>query len=113
MMRNTTLNLPDALVQRAKALATQNGTTMTALVREHLERITGYREAQAQADDPLMAFSEGRMGKEAAIRALGCRDYAQLLIRPGEHNLPFPKLPAYELESMADTFARLMSAQKV
>lgn len=106
MLRNTTLNLPDALVQRAKAYASQHGTTMTALVREHLERVTGYREQQAQADDPLVAFSEGRMARAAAIRALGLRDYAQLLIRLGEHDLPLPKLPAHEVEAMADSFAR-------
>ena len=107
MMRNTTLNLPDALVQQAKAYASRHGTTMTALVREHLERVTGYKPPQAQADDPLVAFSAGRMSKEAAIRALGLRDYAQLLIRLGEQNLPLPKLPAHEVEAMADTFARL------
>lgn len=112
MMRNTTLNLPDALVQRAKAYASQHGTTMTAIVREHLERVTGYKETEARADDPLLAFSEGRTSKEAAIRALGLRDYAQLLICLGERGLPLPKLPAHEVEAMADTFARLWHGQR-
>ena len=108
MMRNTTLNLPNDLVQRTKAYAAQHGTTMTALVREHLERVTGYREEQARTNDPLVAFSGGRMAKEAAIRALGLRDYAQLLVSLGERNLPLPKLPAHELEAMTDTFVGLL-----
>jgi Family of unknown function (DUF6364) len=108
MMRNTTLNLPDALVQHAKAYAAQQGTTMTALVREHLERVTGYREERERANDPLVACSEGRMAKETAIRALGLRDYAQLLVSLGERNLPLPKLRAHELETMTDTFVGLL-----
>jgi hypothetical protein len=52
------------------------------------------------------------MTKEAAIRALGLRDYAQLLICLGEHDLPLPKLPAHEVEAMADTFARLMGDKR-
>lgn len=112
MMRNTTLNLPDALVQRAKAYASQHGTTMTALIRDHLERVTGYKDPQAPSNNPLVAFSEGRMSKEAAIRALGLRDYAQLLIRLGEHGLPLPKLPAHEVEAMADSFARLWRGER-
>lgn len=106
-MRNTTMNLPDDLVQRAKAYAAQHGTTMTALVREHLERVTGRGEEQSIADEPLVAFSKGRMTKEAAIRALGLRDYAQLLVSLGQRDLPLPKLPAHEVEAMADTFVRL------
>jgi hypothetical protein len=109
MMRNTTLNLPNDLVQSAKAYAAQHGTTMTALVREHLERITGYSEEQERTNDPLVAFSEGRMAKEAAIRALGLRDYAQLLVCLGERNLFLPKLPPHELEAMTDTFIGLFN----
>jgi len=107
MMRNTTMNLPDDLVQRAKSYAAQNGTTMTALVREHLERVTGYREQPALTDDPLVAFCEGRIASNAAMRALGLRDYAQLLVSLGQRDLPMPKLPAHEVEAMVDTFIRL------
>ena len=112
MMRNTTLNLPDDLVQRAKAYAAQHGTTMTALVREHLERVTGYDKEQARANDALLAFSEGRMSKETAIRALGLRDYAQLLISLGERNLPLPKAPAREIESMTGAFVGLLKRRR-
>lgn len=106
-MRNTTFNLPDELVQHAKAYAAQHGTTMTALVRDHLERITGYRSAPPEPGDPSTVFSGGRMSKEAAIKALGLRDYAQLLLMLGERNLPLPRLPPHEVEAMVDTFVRL------
>ena len=40
MLRNTTFNLPDDLVARAKSYAATHGTTMTAIIREHLEAVT-------------------------------------------------------------------------
>ena len=61
MMRNTTLNLPDSLVQHAKSYAAQHGTTLTAFLRDNLEQVTGYQAESPRADDPLAAFSEGRM----------------------------------------------------
>lgn len=107
MMRNTTLNLPDALIRHAKTYAAQHGTTVTALVREHLERVTGFHRPPTQSDDPLRAFSEGRMAREAAIRALGLRDYAQLLLLLGERALPLPGLPSHQVDAMADALVRL------
>jgi len=41
------------------------------------------------------------------MRALGLRDYAQLLVSLGQRDLPMPKLPAHEVEAMVDTFIRL------
>ena len=108
MMRNTTVNLPDDLVQQAKAYAAQHGTTMTALIRDHLERVTGYRAAKPRQSDPLVAFSEGRMTKEAAVAALGLRDYSDLLLALGKRGLPLPSLPRHEVEAMADTMVRLL-----
>ena len=35
--KNTTLNLPASLIARTKAYAAAEGTTMTAIVRSHLE----------------------------------------------------------------------------
>ncbi len=103
MMRNTTFNLPDDLLQHAKAYAAQHGTTVTALVRDHLERVTGYGAQLKPQDDPLVAFSEGRLSKEAAVTALGLRDYSDLLLTLGEHGLRLPSLPRHEVEAMADT----------
>lgn len=111
MLRNTTFNLPDDLVQHAKAYAAEHGTTVTALVRNHLERVTGYRVARQQATDPLAAFSEGRTTKEAAIAALGLRDYSDLLLCLGQAGLPMPSLPRHEVEAMADTMVRLLGRE--
>ena len=99
MLRNTTLNLPDELVQRTKAYAAEHGTTMTALIRGFLERVTGYSANEQGLDDPLVAFSEGRLGRSEAVRAAGLRDYAQLLVALGERDLPLPMLPRHEIEA--------------
>jgi plasmid stability protein len=107
MLKNTTFNLPDELVARAKAYAAAHGATLTSLIREHLEAITAGDAPEAVASDVLLEFSRGRIPKGEAIKALGLRDYADLLIALGEADLPLPKLPAHEIENQAATFARI------
>jgi len=46
---NVTLSLDEALVQRARKLAHQRGTSLNQLVRDHLEELTA-------SSDPLQAF---------------------------------------------------------
>jgi hypothetical protein len=58
----------------------------------------------SRLDSPLVAYSEGRMSKPDAIKALGLRDYAQLLISLGYCDLPLPRLPEAELKSMEEIF---------
>jgi plasmid stability protein len=106
MLRNTTFNLPDDLLNRAKAYAASHGTTLTAIIREHLEAIAT-DELDTHPEDPLLAFSQGRISRTQAVAALGLRDYAELLIALGEADLPLPKLPAHEIENQAATFARI------
>jgi plasmid stability protein len=106
MLKNTTFNLPDDLVARAKAYAAAHGTTMTAIVREHLRAVTSDMAAPV-ADDPLLAYSQGRLARGEAIRLLGLRDYAELLVALGNADLPMPLPPAHEIENQAVTFARL------
>lgn len=106
MLRNTTLNLPDELVARAKSYAAAHGTTMTAIIREHLEAITA-DGSTPPSDDPLLAFSQGRLSRSEAIRRLGLRDYAALLVMLGDADLPLPQPPAHEVENQAVTFAKL------
>lgn len=106
MLRNTTLNLPDELVARAKSYAAAHGTTMTAIVREHLEAVTSDGTA-AVSDDPLLAFSQGRLSRTDAIRLLGMRDYAELLVALGDADLPIPLPPAHEVENQAVVLAKL------
>lgn len=106
MLKNTTFNLPDDLVARAKAYAASHGTTLTAIVRDHLETVTAGQKPEA-TEDALVAFSRGRITKEQAISSLELRDYAQLLIRLGDADLPLPSLPAHDIENQATTFVRI------
>nr|WP_316655655.1 hypothetical protein [uncultured Gellertiella sp.] len=106
MLKNTTMSLPDELVARVKAYAAQNRTTMTALVREHLEAITE-PERNISDEDPLLAYSKGLVSRRDAVRRLGLRDYADLLVALGDADLPLPLLPAHEVENQAATFAKL------
>lgn len=106
MQRNTTFNLPDALVQKAKAYAAANGTTMTAIVRSHLEAVTSDGSSPPE-DDPLLAYSEGRLSRREAIRLTGLRDYSELLIQLGEADLPMPRPAPHEIENQALLFEKL------
>ena len=106
MLKNTTFNLPDELVARAKAYAAAHGTTMTAIVRAHLEAVTS-DAADRVEDDPLLAYSQGRLARSDAIRLLGLRDYAALLVALGDADLPMPLPPSHEIENQAVTFAKL------
>jgi plasmid stability protein len=106
MLKNTTFNLPEDLVARAKAYAAAHGTTMTAIVREHLEAVTS-DSADRISGDPLLAYSQGRLARNEAIRLLGLRDYAELLVALGDADLPMPLPPSHEIENQAVTFAKL------
>lgn len=110
MPTNTTLNLPDDLVARAKAYAAARGTTMTAIIREHLEAVTSGMEDPV-AGDTLLAFSKGQISRGEAIRRLGLRDYAELLVALGDANLPMPVPPAHEVEDQAATFVELWRSE--
>ena len=101
--QSVTFDLPTDLLRRAETYAARHGTTVPGLVRDHLERVTG-----AAAEDPLAAFSAGRISKERAIEALGLRDYAQLLLALGERGLRPPSLPDEVLAPMQATFVRLL-----
>ena len=109
MLRNTTFNLPEDLLARAKAYAAKNRTTVTAIIREHLNAVTVDSKPHIQAD-PLVAYSRGLLARNEAIRLLGLRDYAQLLVALGDADLPMPTPPPHEIENQAATFARLWSA---
>lgn len=106
MLKNTTLNLPAELLAKAKAYAASQGTTLTAVIRAHLEAVTARGEVRV-ADDPLLAYSQGKLGRDEAIRLLGFRDYAELLVALGDADLPMPLPPAHEIENQALTFARI------
>lgn len=106
MLKNTTMNLPEALLSRVKAYAAEHRTTMTAIVREHFEAITEPDREPAE-DDALLAYSKGLLSRAETIRRLGLRDYADLLVALGDADLPMPLPPVHEIENQAATFAKL------
>jgi plasmid stability protein len=106
MLKNTTFNLPEDLVARAKAYAANHGTTMTAIVREHLTTVTSDHE-DTVTSDPLVSYSRGLLARDEAIRLLGLRDYTELLVALGDADLPMPLSPAHEVENQAATFVKL------
>lgn len=105
-MRNTTFNLPEDLIARAKAYAARNGTSMTAIIRDHLEAVTASRSAEG-VPDVLTGFARGLVSREDALSALGLRDYAELLVALGDHDLVPPRPPEHEIENQAVAFERL------
>jgi plasmid stability protein len=106
MKRNTTFNLDDELVQRGKSYAAAHGTSLTALVRDHLTKVTGFVPNEG-AYDPLVAFSKGTISKVEAIEQAGLRDYAELLVALGDKGLQLPQLPPHEVREMTENFLRL------
>ncbi len=106
--RNTTLNLPESLIVRAKAYAAAQGTTMTAIVRAHLEAVTA--EPERLAGGPLQDYAEGIIGRDEAIRRADVRDYAALLVALGDAGLVPPRPSEHEVENEAITFARIFAS---
>lgn len=106
MLKNTTFNLPEELVARAKAYAADHGTTMTSIVREHLAAVTSAPD-EAIVADPLVAYSRGLLARDEAIRLLRLRDYTELLVALGDADLPMPLPPPHEVENQATTFVKL------
>lgn len=106
MQRNTTLDPPVALTQKMKADAALHGTTTTAIIHSHLEAVTG-ESAPSPQDDPLRAYSQGRLSRRDAIRLLDLRDYAELLVRLGAADLSMPRPAPHEIEDQALLFEKL------
>ena len=106
--KNTTLNLPASLIARTKAYAAAEGTTMTAIVRTHLEAITA--EPERPSENALQAYAEGLIRRDEAIRRTGVRDYASLLVALGDAGLSPPWPPEHQIENEATTFARIWSS---
>ena len=57
-MANLTLTLDDEILKRARLRATEQGTSVNAVVRDYLAQYAGTRSAQEQALTKLLALSE-------------------------------------------------------
>ena len=107
--KNTTFNLPVPLVAAAKAYAASHKTSVTAIIREHLERVTGWSEdmRNEQESSALEKYSKGLIDSREAIAAIGVRDYADLLVALGDVGLTPPWPPEHQIENEAATFVKI------
>jgi plasmid stability protein len=57
-MANLTITIDDEVLKRARLRATEQGTSVNAVVRDYLEQYAGSRSAQEQALANLLKLSE-------------------------------------------------------
>ncbi len=62
-MGNLTVTIDDEVLKRARLRATEQGTSVNAVVRAYLEQYAGTRSAQEQALVKLLALSEEASSK--------------------------------------------------
>ena len=64
MGQNLTISVDEDLLQRARALARKQGTSLNSLLRGYLENLVGEQPGEAVADELLMLMHEhgGRSG---------------------------------------------------
>ena len=62
-MANLTITVDDEVLKRARLRATEQGTSVNAVVRGYLEQYAGTRSAQEQALTKLLALSEQTRSK--------------------------------------------------
>jgi hypothetical protein len=110
MLRNTMLSLPDDLIARVESYAAAHGTTMTAIIEKYLETVAS-DAFNPVSGDPLRSYSQGRLSINDAIRLLGLRDYAELLVTLGDADLPMPLPRAHDVDNQAVAFAKLWTGQ--
>ena len=71
MGQNLTISVDGDLLQRGRALARKQGTSLNALLRGYLENLVGEQPGEAVADELLMLMHEhgGRSGGRKIGRA--------------------------------------------
>ncbi|MEO8165655.1 MAG: DUF6364 family protein [Betaproteobacteria bacterium] len=75
-MASLTITIDDEVLKRARVRATEQGTSVNAVLRDYLEQYAGTRSAQAQALANLLALSE-RAGSRKSRRAWSRDDLHQ------------------------------------
>jgi hypothetical protein len=78
----------------------------TVITDDHPQVGTG-SDRNRSAVGSLMAYSKGLLSRQEAVRRLGLRDYADLLVALGDAGLSMPLAPADEIGRQAGTFAKL------
>ena len=111
---NLTISLDDDLVAAAKSLATQNGTSVTALVRTALEQqvaLNGKANSSASAGalKTLSDYSMGQIPRSVAMGALGFTSFLQLLHAVNLAGLPRPVVNLTTRRAMSRKMVELFS----
>jgi hypothetical protein len=78
---NVTLALDEAVVERAREVARQQGTSLNALIREYVEHLAGQRDAAEIAREFRRLWTEGS-GRSDGRRFRRDELYEERLGRP-------------------------------
>ncbi len=68
-MKNITLSVDDELYERSRVIAAERKTTVTGLVREHLEGLTRLQENRTRARKEIREMIGGFGGKVGSMPA--------------------------------------------
>lgn len=72
--------------------------------------MTERRKPEQPIKNALQAYAAGIIGREEAIRRVGVRDYAGLLVALGDAGLSPPRPPEHQIENEATTFAHIWAS---
>ena len=101
---NFTGSVDRDLLKRAKVIAAKSDTSINALFNAQLRYLVEtFESAEAGRNanyGTLLAFSLGRLGADAALRALGLDNEEDLFLLMAQAHLPMPRLPASETAGM-------------
>jgi hypothetical protein len=106
-VRNTTFRLDDDLLRAARIYAAEHGTSVTALIKAHLEKVTGHH-APADNSDSVGLYSQGEISSAEAMRRLRLINYAQLLDAVADRGLTQPRLSSAEIERQASLLSNMI-----
>lgn len=62
-MRNITLAIDDEVLEKVRAYAAEHKTTVTAIVRQHLEKLAAENDKRAEARKQLLRLAETSKGR--------------------------------------------------
>lgn len=79
---------------------------MTCFVSELFEVIVE-PEREIVDEHPLLAYSKGLLSRSEAVKRLGLRDYAELLVALGDADLPMPLPSPDEVDRQVATFSEI------
>ncbi len=101
------------LLKRAKVIAAKSDTSVNALFNAQLRYLVETFESADEGRNAnygtLLAFSLGRLGTDAALRALGLDNDEDLFLLMVQARLPMPHLPEAETAGMVKALHALGS----